>query len=44
MKLPGLFKPIALSARVSAGLLLLRLVAGFAFMFHGSDKIKNPFG
>ena len=44
MKLPGLFKPLGLSARISTGLLLLRLVVGLAFMFHGSDKIKNPFG
>ena len=24
--------------------LLLRFVAGLAFMFHGWDKIQNPFG
>jgi len=39
-----LFKPPGLSARISAGLLLLRLVAGLAFMFHGYVKIQNPFG
>lgn len=39
-----LFKPHPLSARVSAGLLVLRLVAGLAFMFHGYGKIVNPFG
>ena len=39
-----LFKPIELSSRVSVGLLLLRLVAGLAFMFHGYGKIQNPFG
>ena len=37
-------KPYPLSARVSAGLLSLRLVAGLAFMFHGYGKIMNPFG
>ena len=44
MKAIGLFKPLGLSARVSAGLLLLRLVVGLAFMFHGYGKIQNPFG
>jgi putative oxidoreductase len=39
-----LFKPLRLSARASAGLLILRLVAGLAFMFHGYGKIQNPFG
>ncbi len=39
-----LFKPLPLSARVSAGLLLLRLVCGLAFMHHGFGKIQNPFG
>ncbi len=38
-----LFKPLPLSARVSAGLLILRLVAGLAFMHHGFGKIQNPF-
>jgi putative oxidoreductase len=37
-------RPPSLSARASAGLLLLRLVAGAAFVFHGSGKIGNPFG
>jgi len=40
----NLFRPTALSARVSTGLLVLRLVAGLAFMFHGWGKIKNPTG
>ena len=44
MKGIGLFKPRELSARASAGLLLVRLVTGLAFMFHGYTKIKNPFG
>ncbi len=39
-----LFKPLRLSARVSAGLLILRLVAGLAFVFHGYGKIQNPLG
>ncbi len=38
-----LFKTHRLSVRVSAGLLLVRLVAGLAFMFHGYGKIQNPF-
>ena len=39
-----LFKPLRLSARVSVPLLLLRLVVGLAFMFHGYGKIQHPFG
>jgi putative oxidoreductase len=39
-----LFRPLRLSARVSVGLLFLRLVVGLAFMFHGYGKIQNPFG
>jgi putative oxidoreductase len=42
MKAMDLFKPLRLSRRVSAGLLILRLVAGLAFMFHGYGKIQNP--
>lgn len=38
------FKPLRLSGRVSAGLLIFRLVVGLAFLFHGSGKIQNPFG
>jgi len=30
--------------RVGIGLLLLRLVVGAAFLFHGWPKIQNPFG
>jgi len=44
MKATRLFKPLGLSARVSAGLLVLRLVVGLAFMFHGYGKIQNPYG
>ena len=44
MKAIELFKPPRLCARVSAGLLILRLVVGLAFIFHGYGKIQNPFG
>lgn len=43
MSLLGLFRPANSTTRVSAALLLLRLVAGLAFMFHGYGKIQNPF-
>ena len=46
MKIINLFeflKPLRLSPRVSVGLLILRLVAGLAFIFHGYGKITNPF-
>lgn len=39
-----LFRPLRMSPRLSAGLLILRLVAGSAFIFHGYGKIRNPFG
>ncbi len=39
-----LFKPLRLPSRVSIGLLILRFVAGLAFMYHGFGKIQNPFG
>lgn len=39
-----LFRPQPLSRSISTGLLLLRIVAGLAFMFHGYPKIQNPFG
>jgi putative oxidoreductase len=32
------------SPRVSAALLAVRLLAGFAFLLHGWGKITNPFG
>lgn len=35
--------PAPPDARVSAALLLLRLVCGLAFVLHGSGKIQNPF-
>ena len=43
MNIFELFKPLRLSPRVSAGLLILRLVAGLAFVFHGYGKITKPF-
>jgi len=44
MKAIELFKSPRLSARTSAGLLVLRLVVGLAFIFHCYGKIQNPFG
>lgn len=38
-----LFQPFRMSPRVSAGLLILRLVVGLAFVFHGYGKIQTPF-
>jgi putative oxidoreductase len=35
--------PPDLSARASAGILVLRLVAGYAFIHHGWMKIQHPF-
>ena len=37
-------KPVSLPVSASAGLLVLRLAAGLAFMHHGYGKIQNPFG
>ena len=44
MKAFELLEPPSLSARVSAGLLPVRLVVGLAFVFHGYGKIQHPFG
>ncbi len=44
MKAIMLIQPPRLSARVSAGLLLVRLVVGLAFIRHGYGKIQNPTG
>lgn len=38
------FKPAMQSCKASWALLLLRLVAGVAFMIHGWGKIQSPFG
>ena len=40
----NLFKTLPLSPRVSTAVLLLRLFAGVAFLFHGWGKIQNPTG
>jgi putative oxidoreductase len=37
------FKPAPHSARVSIGLLAIRIVVGLAFVLHGSGKIQHPF-
>lgn len=37
------FKTYALPCKGSAALLILRLVVGLAFMFHGWGKIQSPF-
>lgn len=37
------FKPLLLPNQVSAALLLLRVIAGLAFMYHGFGKIQQPF-
>jgi putative oxidoreductase len=42
MNMIPLFKSAPLSGRVSTGLLILRLVAGLAFVFHGYGKIQHP--
>ena len=38
----NLFKVPSLNNKASIGLLLLRIVLGLAFMFHGWGKIQNP--
>lgn len=37
-------RPPAQSMRASAGLLVLRVFCGYAFMVHGWGKIQHPFG
>lgn len=44
MKRSRLFSVPKQSAFADAALLLVRVVAGLAFMLHGSGKITNPFG
>jgi putative oxidoreductase len=39
-----IFKPPILPYRASAGLLVVRLVAGLAFVLHGWPKIQDPVG
>lgn len=43
VKILRLFQPLALDNRTSTGILLLRLVVGLAFMYHGWGKIQAPF-
>jgi putative oxidoreductase len=38
------YPPSGNTTRISIGLLLVRVIAGLAFMFHGWPKIQNPFG
>ena len=40
----ALFRPPAQSLRTSTGLLIIRVLAGVAFIYHGYDKILDPFG
>ena len=39
-----IFRPVPATWRVSMGLLIVRVVAGLAFMYHGWGKIQNPTG
>ena len=43
MKIMDFLKPPRMSSRASLGLLILRFVAGLAFMHHGYGKIQHPF-
>jgi putative oxidoreductase len=43
MKIMDFLKPPRTSSRASLGLLVLRVVAGLAFMHHGYGKIQHPF-
>ena len=42
-KLRMLFSPMPLNSSASIALLLLRIVAGYAFILHGWGKIQTPF-
>ncbi len=42
-KLKSFLQPLALPNNASFALLLLRVVVGLAFMFHGWGKIQTPF-
>jgi putative oxidoreductase len=41
--LSTIFRPPSQTVRASAGLLVLRLFCGYAFMTHGWGKIQKPF-
>ncbi|MBC7370993.1 MAG: DoxX family protein [Bdellovibrionaceae bacterium] len=43
-KIKNYFKVLAQPNFASIALLILRLVVGLAFMYHGWGKIQNPFG
>lgn len=43
MNFKEFFKPTVQSTKSSVALLILRLIAGIAFMMHGFGKIQNPF-
>jgi len=43
MNVAGLLRPPPQTLRASAGLLILRAFAGYAFMVHGWGKIQKPF-
>jgi putative oxidoreductase len=43
MKIFDIFKPLRISPRLSIGLLILRLVAGLAFVLHSYGKMTKPF-
>lgn len=42
MCIKSFFSPSNQSTAISAGLLILRVVAGLAFIYHGWGKIQNP--
>lgn len=44
MKLKCCFTSVSLPNSASLTLLILRLIVGIAFMYHGWGKIQNPFG
>ena len=43
MNLKNCLSPRSLCTKTSASLLVLRIVVGLAFVFHGWGKIQNPF-
>jgi putative oxidoreductase len=44
MKFKNCLQPVSHSNAVSTTLLILRLIVGIAFIYHGWGKIQNPFG
>jgi len=43
-KLKSFLQPLALPTFPSAALLVVRLIVGIAFLYHGFGKISSPFG